>query len=153
MQSFLQRAGKRLLSAESLCELLGSGESRSRKLQPAENPGAIFKHRHSFCPQGQRFHDLDKAFFRIRSHENYVTTSQPCRITTEVEWGLGTRLGFGPCFGSGFGGIIFKHAGVIFKHRHTFGRQEPYLHNVDNAFFHMKTSILTLRLPQKKDKR
>jgi len=29
MQSFLQRAGKRLLSAESLCELLGSGESET----------------------------------------------------------------------------------------------------------------------------
>ena len=68
---------------------------------------------------------------------------------------MGFRDGTGvwPCFGSGFGGIIFKHTGVIFKHRHTLGRQEPHLHNVDNAFFHMKTSILTLRLPQKEDRR
>ena len=93
--------------------------------------GGHFQTQAHFLTAGTAFSRRSQGFL---SHENYVITSQPCRITTGGDWGLGTGLGFGACFGSGSGGVIFKHTGVICKHRHTFGRQGQQFHDVPNVF-------------------
>ena len=89
---------------------------RKRRVISKHKQGVIFKHNAkiggSFSNTGilcaareSIFRTLNKLSLTWRPCDSI----SPCRLTTGGDWGLGTGLGLGGCFGSGSGGVIFKH--------------------------------------------